>query len=91
MDGVMESAGGRVSNPEQELIAGGWRHVSTGLCPKGCNQTVRIMESPSGTKALFSLTGRMHINCREEVDQPVELPPVPDQEEILKKAGYVKL
>ena len=91
MDGVMESAGGRISDPQSELAAGGWRHVSVGQCPKGCGQVVRVMESPSGTMAYFALNGRMHLNCREEPDQVVELPPVPDQEEMLRKAGYVKL
>jgi len=91
MEGEFEATSGRISNPMQELLGGGWRVVNHGPCPKGCGHAITKLESPSGTMALFSVSGRLHLNCREDDEEVSQLPPIPDQEEILRRAGYVKL
>jgi len=80
---LTQTSSGRLSNPMQELINAGWQLRGESPCPRGCHTKVQIMESPSGTFAYFA-HGRMHINCREEADPVVELPPIPDQEAKLK-------
>jgi hypothetical protein len=91
MEGAFEATDGRVSNPMQDLLSTGWRIQGKKPCPKGCGHAVTTLESPSGTTAHFSLSGRLHLNCREEDAEAIQLPPIPDQEEILRKAGYVKV
>lgn len=68
----------------QEMARDGWVFRRKEQCPK-CGAHIQRMDSPSGTPVLVNGDGSVHLFCQDRDPEPPVMPPVPDQEEYVRK------